>query len=118
MSAANAGTFNPFLGNWEATDADNSHMQMTISEPSPGVFRLIWQDDYWSICYGGPGFGRGTGSMDGSNPNLMHTSFDLYCGNTFWGTLAMDIEYDPGTDEFTDIFFGTIWNRIGRKDGF
>ena len=113
VSAASAGTRNPFIGPWEAVDIDNSNLRLTFAGGGQGIFRLIWLDDYWSVCDGDPGLGRGTGTIDDTNPNLMHTSIDFFCGNAFWGTLAMDFEYDPGTDTIMNTpTASVIWNRV------
>lgn len=104
-----------FAGPWEATDIDGSHLRLMITGRAANL-RLIWLDDYWSICDGGPGIGLGTGSVDSSDPNVFHAEVSFYCGATLWDTLTMDFTYDPSTRTMTNSGPGGVtWNPISRR---
>ena len=100
VGVASAAPRDPFRGVWYAVDVDSSNMKMVFS--GGGVSRrMLWQDDYWSICAGGPGIGRGTGEVDG---DTLHATVDVYCGGALAGTFDMDFTYDSGT--------GTLLNHV------
>lgn len=99
-------------GMWTATDIDGSNLKLLIVGGGRGTYRLIWLDDYWSICDGDPGLGRGTGTVDASDANVLHVTLSFYCTGTLWDTLTMDFTYDPGTDTMmNDGPSGVLWSR-------
>lgn len=117
VSTASAASKSPFKGRWSAVDVDGSNIRMTIAGGGRGVYRVIWVDDYWSICDGDPGSGRGTGTIDSANPNLMTVSLDIYCAGSFAGTFPMTFEYISGTDMIINPLPGSAgtvyWDRVG-----
>lgn len=92
VAVVSAAPPDPFHGAWYATDTDDSNLQV-IFGGGHGDRRITWTDDYWSICDGGPGIGRGSGEVDG---DTLHAEIDVYCGGTYQLTLVTDFVYDGG----------------------
>ena len=71
--AVSAAPRSPFNGLWRGTDLDSSRIQLSIAGGGRGIFRLTWTDDNWGLCGGNPGIGRGVGSLDTGEPNILRT---------------------------------------------
>lgn len=114
VSVVSAGSKSPFKGSWEATDNDNSHLRLNIAGGGGGNYRLSWRDDYWTICDGGPGIGRGMGTIDSSDPNMLHATLYFYCGGTLVVTISTTFTYYPATDMMDSNVGGFLsWSRFG-----
>ena len=118
VSIVSAKPNSPFKGPWEAIDIDGSFMRLTIAGGGRGVYRLVWRDTFWSLCDGGPGIGRGTGTIDSSDPNVLNTSMEFRCGGVPALSLAIDFTYDPSSDTITDDAIAppddpVTWGRTG-----
>lgn len=103
VGVASAASRDPFRGVWYAVDVDGSNMKMVFSGGGDSR-RMLWRDDYWSICGGGPGIGRGTGEVSG---NILHATVDVYCSGALAGTFVMDFTYDAGTDTLLNHVYVT-----------
>jgi hypothetical protein len=114
VSVVSAGSKSPFKGPWEATDHDNSNLQLNIAGGGGGNYRLSWRDDYWTICDGGPGIGRGMGTIDNSDPNKLDATLYFYCGGTLEETVSTTFTYHPATDMMdSDVGGFLTWSRVG-----
>lgn len=100
-------------GNWQAVDVDGSNLDLAIAGGGGGTYRLIWRDDFWTLCDGDPGFGRGTASVDSIDPNVLHANIDFYCSGALALSVSFDFTYDPATDTMTDTVTGVpvTWTR-------
>ena len=113
IAAVNFAPRTPFKGVWRAIDLDGSNVQLVIAGGGRGVYRLNWTDDYWSICDGRPGIGKGLGVLDSSDPYILHTDWVITCTSLHESyDYQFDGVYDPGTDtlDFQDV----VWSRVGR----
>jgi hypothetical protein len=94
-----------FVGEWQATDSyDGSAMRLTIAGDTAGGYLLMWDDEYWSLCEGSAIVGT-TGSMDASDPNILHTYWVVECavpGQV--GEFAADIRYSELNDTLELIY--------------
>jgi hypothetical protein len=112
-SATAAPPTNPFRGFWEGTDIDGSNLHLLLVGGRSSL-RVIWLDDYWTICDGDPGLGRGHGTVDSADPNLFHAEITFTCTGALWDTLMMDFVYNPADDTIA-TGLGTpdevIWHR-------
>lgn len=114
VSVVSAGSKSPFKGSWKTTDHDNSHLQLNIAGGGGGNYRLSWRDDYWTICDGGPGIGRGMGTIDSSDPNMLHATLYFYCGGTLVVTISTTFTYYPATAMMDSNVGGFLsWSRFG-----
>jgi hypothetical protein len=117
-SVAYAAPKSPFLGKWQATDVDGSDMSLSIAGRSTGPFQITWTDKYISFCNGEAGILRGTGWLNGADPNLLEADVHLECFTT-GDTLDFHVtfRYDPATNTLSIRYdFGavTIWYRPGK----
>ena len=111
ISAASAAPRSPFKGLWRAIDQDGSNIQLSIAGGGRGIFRLTWTDDYWSICGGNPGIGRGVGSLYSVFPNILHTDCVIRCTSLQEDHVYyFDAVYYAGTDTMT--FQDVTWSRV------
>jgi hypothetical protein len=111
ISAASIAPKSPFKGLWRAIDLDGSNIQLVIAGGGRGIYQLTWTDDYWSICDGLPGIGRGQGQLDGGDPNILHTDWVIRCTSQHESyDFQFDARYYADTDtlEFQDV----IWSRV------
>ncbi len=96
QAAGAAGPPAPFVGVWEAIDADGSNLLTAFSGGS--VVRWTQFDDYATACGGSTVVWRGSGTLEG---NVLTGAFDdLRChgGLTWTGPFPSVFVYDPGTD--------------------
>ena len=117
-SVAYAAPKSPFLGKWQATDVDGSDMSLSIAGRSTGPFQITWTDKYISFCNGEAGILRGTGWLNGADPNLLEADVHLECFTT-GDTLDFHVtfRYHPATNTLSIRYdFGavTIWFRPGK----
>jgi hypothetical protein len=109
----------PFVGAWQAVDADGGAMRLAIGGPPNGPFNITWTESYFGLCEGGSGIGKGDGWLDSSDPYLLqgHVSFECFTND---GAAEVDFtwHYDPSTDTIT-VYGGegmtnTMWHRPGH----
>jgi hypothetical protein len=113
IAAVNTAPRSPFKGVWRAIDLDGSNIQLVIAGGGRGVYRLNWTDDYWSICNGLPGNGKGKGFLDSSDPNILHTDWVITCTSLHQSYFyQFDAIYDPISDTF--VFQDVVWSRVGH----
>ena len=115
---ASAGLDSPFLGQWQATDVDESEMHLTIAGRPTGPFQITWTDQYISFCSGEAGIVRGTGWLNDENSDMLESDIQLECFAT-GATLDFHVTflYHPATNTLSVKWsFGqvTIWYRPGR----
>jgi hypothetical protein len=111
ISAASIAAESPFKGLWRAIDVDGSNIQLVIAGGGRGIYQLTLTDDYWSICDGLPGIGRGVGQLDSGAPNVLHTDWVMRCTSQHESyEFQFDVTYSAGTDtlEFQDV----LWSRV------
>lgn len=114
ISTASAAPNSPLKGVWRAVDLDGSNVQLVIAGSGRGLFHLTWTDDYWGICEGDPGIGKGAGTLDPDDPNILHTDFDIRCTSRHESyPYQFDAVYDPGSDTIT-FQLGVVWTRVGH----
>jgi hypothetical protein len=114
ISTASAAPKSPFKGVWRAVDLDGSNIQLSIAGGGQGIFHLIWTDDYWGICEGDPGLGKGVGELDENDPYILHTDWIIKCTSRHESyPYQFDAEYDPITDKLT-FQLGVVWDRVGH----
>jgi hypothetical protein len=110
-SLAQAGPGNPFSGQWVAVDSfDGSDIRLTIAGNPAGPLRITWTENYFSICDGEPGIGRGTGNLGAANE--LYAEIHFRCFTTgFTLDHTATFVYDPVTDTLTDGV--DTWYRPG-----
>jgi hypothetical protein len=113
VSASSMSPKSPFKGLWRATDLDESNIQLAIAGGGQGIYQLTWTDDYWGICDGLPGIGRGIGYLDSVNPNLLHTDIVVRCTSQHEEhEYQFDAIYFPVTDQME--FQWVLWSRVRK----
>ena len=113
IAAASASDNSPLIGHWRAVDLDGSNIQLSIAGGGRGVFQLTFVDDYWSICDGLPGIGRGLGSLDVADPNILHTQMVFqYTSQHESHEYQFKAIYYPSTD--TIEYQYVQWYRVGN----
>jgi hypothetical protein len=111
ISAASAAPKSPFKGLWRAIDLDDSNIQLSIAGGGRGIYQLTWTDDYWSVCDGLPGIGRGVGQLDSGDPNLLHTDIVIRCTSQHESIeRQFDAVYHADTDTLEFQF--VRWYRV------
>jgi len=107
-----------FMGEWQATDAyDGSGMRLTITGDAADGYLVVWDDEYWSLCEG-PAIVEATGSMDASDPNVLHTYWVVGCtvpGQV--GEFAADFVYSEASDTLEQIYEEGIRETWYRASG-
>ena len=90
-----------YTGHWRAIDSyDQSNMQLTVSGGGNNKYQLTWTDDYWSVCGGGPGIGRGSGRLDSGG--YLRVDWVIKCrGAVVW---------NGQLDYILDLATGTLWD--------
>jgi hypothetical protein len=119
-AALAAGPSDPFIGSYRAIDTsfDGSNMLLSFggadqhpnSPPGPeGIRRVIWLDDFATVCGGGRFFAEGVGFVDGDTTLVF---FEIYCGNggTLIGEDVVAFTFDPADGTLTDTY-DTVWSR-------
>jgi len=84
-----------FAGRWVTIDLyDSSTINMTLSGPPGGPFRVNWTESYFSLC--GSRFGRGRGTAEIIAPNTLSLVMDFECfKNTNTAHFEDTLTYDP-----------------------
>lgn len=116
-NSAVAAPSSPFLGQWRATDIDGSDIRLTIAGRPEGPFQITWTESYLSFCSGEAGIVRGTGWLNGDNPNLLEADLHVECFTTE-ATLDFHLvwRYHPMTNTLSSQYDNglvTIWKRPG-----
>jgi hypothetical protein len=108
---ATAAPRSPFVGLWRAVDGvDGSNLLVAIGG-GRGRYVLTLLDDYWSLCDGEPGIGRGTGTVDAIDPTILHTDLVCRCLKQHKNyAYQLDFDYDPATD--TAVFAYSVFGRV------
>jgi hypothetical protein len=107
----------PFLGHWQAVDADGSYMLLDIGGPPDGPFRITWVDDYMTFCSGEAGIIRGTGVINELNVSLLEADLVAECFTTGDSlSFHMTFRYHPLTRTLSSQYENgrvIIWRRSG-----
>jgi hypothetical protein len=89
-------------------DFDGSNQTLTLGGPGD-VRRVVYLDDFGTICGGDRFFAEGIGFIEG---NTIVTFLERYCGNAGvpFGELVLEFQFDPGTGLLADGF-DIVWSR-------
>jgi regulation of enolase protein 1 (concanavalin A-like superfamily) len=115
--SGNAQPSSPFIGEWQAIDADGGDMRLAIGGPPNGPFHITWQESYFGYCYGEAGIARGDGEISEDDPYVLEGQLLLECLTSVREPLAMEPvwHYDPATDTLTahggQDETDTVWHR-------
>jgi len=118
-SAAPQGA-SPFVGEWQAVDADGGDMRLTIGGPPEGPLNITWTEGYFGYCEGGPGIARGQGWLSPDDPYFLEGELLLECFNSEIEPFVMrpGWQYDPGAETLTthggEDETDTVWHRPGQ----
>jgi len=110
----------PFVGEWQAVDADGGEMRLTIGGPPQGPFQITWTEGYFGYCDGGPGIARGEGWVNPADSNSLEGELLLVCFNSEIEPLVMNlgVTYDAATETLTALGgegeTDTVWHRPGH----
>jgi len=111
FSVVSASTANPFTGHWYAVDSfDGSDIRLTIAGGGARGYRITWTENYFTLCAGEPGIGRGRGTAVSATELDVEIQFTCFTTGT---TLDQELTftYNHVTNTLTD---GTdTWSRIG-----
>lgn len=111
FSVVSASPADPFTGHWYAVDSfDGSDIRLTIAGGGAGSYRITWTENYFTLCAGEPGIGRGSGTSVSATELDVEIQFTCFTTGTTLDQV-FTFTYNPVTNTLTD---GTdTWSRIG-----
>jgi hypothetical protein len=116
LTGGNAGPrrYSHWVGRWRTSDSpgDESINTLAVAYISDqDLYRLTWEETYFTLCDGEPGIGRGIGqeTVDG-----LEVEFDFYCQEELSLSLVMPFGYNSESDTITSYGSTLIqtWGRI------
>ena len=112
-AAVAGGSQEPFTGSWRSIDFDGSNQHLALGGPQGGensVYRrVVYVDDFGTVCGGARFFAEGVGVIDGSTISV---DFEIYCGNAgnLIGGDFITFTFDGATGTLTDSY-DVVWTR-------
>ena len=112
-AASTGGSQEPFTGSYRSIDFDGSNQLLALGGPQGGqdsIFRrVVYTDDFGTVCGGARFFGEGVGVIDGSTISV---AFEIYCGNAgnLIGEDFITFTFDGATGTLTDSY-DVVWTR-------
>jgi outer membrane protein assembly factor BamD (BamD/ComL family) len=96
-------------GTWDATDKDNSLMNLSIARISRSQYRFVFHDTWMSVCNGGTGTARFEGTPIA---NSVNAPIEFRCAANPDQVVRTEfvVFYDADMDQLTDPN-GIIWHR-------
>ena len=103
----------PFTGSYRSVDFDGSNQLLAIGGPLGGESstfrRVIYLDDFGTVCGGARFFAEGVGVIDGPTMSVV---FEIYCGSAgnLIGEDFITFDYDGATGTLADSY-DIVWTR-------